>query len=115
MVVEPVARDRGMAPFLSLLTRLACEIGAASLIVSWSRMRTWGPRHYLAISAGTTLTYSLFGFVVLLQGHTNLGAPTDRIDIAGQVVLASAVSFLVGSPTQPRSSAGLIIGVSLLT
>ena len=95
MVVEPVARDRGMAPFLSVLTRLACEIIAAGLIVSWSRMRTWGPPHYLAISAGTTLTYSLYGFVVLLQGHTNLGAPTDRIDIAGQVVLASAVSLLI--------------------
>lgn len=95
MAAEPVARDRGMAPFLSVLTRLACEIGAAGLIVSWSRMRTWGPPHYLAISAGTTLTYSLYGFVVLLQGHTNLGAPTDRIDIAGQVVLASAVSLLI--------------------
>ena len=95
MVAEPVARDRGMAPFLSVLTRLACEISAAALIVSWSRMRTWGPRHYLAISAGTTLTYSLFGFVVLLQGHTNLGAPTDRIDIAGQLLLASVVFLLI--------------------
>lgn len=95
MVVEPVARGRGMAPFLSVLTRLGCEIGAAGLIVSWSRMRTWGPHHYLAISAGTTLTYALYGFVVLLQGHTNLGAPTDRIDIAGQVVLASGVSLLI--------------------
>ena len=84
-----------MAPFLSVLTRLACEISAAALFLSWSRMRTWGPRHYLAISAGTTLTYSLFGFVVLLQGHTNLGAPTDRIDVAGQIVLASVVFLLI--------------------
>ena len=95
MVAEPVARDRGLAPFLSVLTRLACEISAATLIVWWSRMRTWGPRHYLAISAGATLTYSLFGFVTLLRGHTNLGAPTDRTDIGGQIVLASIVFLLI--------------------
>lgn len=95
MVAEPVARHRGMAPFLTVLTRLACEIGAGGVIVSWSRMRTWGPSHYLAISAGTTLTYSLYGFVVLLQGHTNLGAPTEWIDVAGHIVLASVVFLLI--------------------
>ena len=45
--------------------------------------------------AGTTLTYSLFGFVTLLQGHTNLGAPTSRTDVAGQIVLASVVFLLI--------------------
>jgi hypothetical protein len=41
------------------------------------------------------LTYSLFGFVTLLQGHTNLGAPTNRTDVAGQIVLASVVFLLI--------------------
>jgi hypothetical protein len=95
MLVEPVARDRGLAPFLSVLVRLACEASAAVSIVWWSRMRGWGPGHYLAIAAGATLTYALFGLAAFLQGHTNLGAPTDRIDIAGQIVLASAIFSLI--------------------
>lgn len=33
----------------------------------------WGAGHYLALSAGTTLTYTLFGLAAFLQGHTNLG------------------------------------------
>ena len=45
--------------------------------------------------AGTTLTYALFGLVAFLRGHTNLGVPTDRIDIAGQIVLAAAVLLLI--------------------
>ena len=46
-------------------------------------------------SDGTTVTYSLFGLAAFLQGHTNLGTPTDRIDMVGQIVLASAVLLLI--------------------
>jgi hypothetical protein len=95
MMAEPFARDYGAAPFVSLLVRVACEAIAAALIVRWSRMRGWSAAHYLALSAGTTLTYALFGLVAFLRGHTNLGAPTDRIDIAGQIVLAAAVLLLI--------------------
>jgi hypothetical protein len=95
MMAEPVARDRGMHPVISVLARLACEAIAAGLIVSWSRRRTWGPRHFLAISAGTTLTYALFGLLAFLQGHTNLGVPTDRIDIAGQIALTLGIFLLI--------------------
>jgi hypothetical protein len=95
MMAEPVARDRGLAPFVSVIGRLACEGIATALIVWWSRMREWGPAHYRALAAGTTLTYALFGLGALLQGHTNLGAPTDRIDIAGQIVLASGAFLLI--------------------
>jgi hypothetical protein len=95
MIVEPFAREHGMAPFVSVLARVACEAIAAALIVRWSRMHGWGAGHYLALSAGTTLTYALFGLVAFLHGHTNLGVPTDRIDIAGQIVLASAVFLLI--------------------
>jgi hypothetical protein len=49
----------------------------------------------LALAAGTTLTYALFGLVAFLQGHTNLGVPTDRVDIAGQIMLACAVLLLI--------------------
>jgi hypothetical protein len=95
MMAEPVARDRGMHAVVSLLARLACEAIAAGLIVSWSRRPAWGPGHYLSIAAGTTLTYALFGLIAFLHGHTNLGVPTDRIDIAGQIALAAGVFLLI--------------------
>jgi hypothetical protein len=95
MTVESFARDRGVAPFLSVLARVACEAMAAVSILWWSRTRGWGPGNYLALSAGTTVTYALFGLAAFLQGHTNLGTPTDRIDIVGQIVLASAVLLLI--------------------
>ena len=95
MLAESVLRDRGMPPILSVITRVACEATAASLILSWSRRPRWTAGHYLAISAGTTLTYAVIGLTAFLHGHTNLGAPTDRIDIAGQVALASAVFVLI--------------------
>lgn len=96
MMAEPFARDHGLAPFVGVLARAACEAVAITLIVRWSRMRGWGAAQYLALAAGTTLTYALFGLAAFLQGHTNLGAPTDGIDIAGQIVLASAVLLLIG-------------------
>ena len=95
MIAEPFARARGMAPFVSVLTRVGCEAIAAVLIVRWSRAPEWRPRHYLALAAGTTLTYSLFGLFAFLQGRTNLGVPTDRIDVAGQMVLTTAVLSLI--------------------
>src|SRR5262249_18998395 len=95
MMVESVARDRGLRPFVSVIVRLGCEAIAAGLILSWSGRRTWGPRHYLAIAAGTTLTYALFGLVAFLHGRTNLGVPTNAIDIAGQVALALGVFLLI--------------------
>jgi hypothetical protein len=95
MMAEPLARDRGMAPFVSVIARVACEAVAAALILWWSRLRAWGPRHYLALSAGTALTYSLFGLLAFLQGHTKLGVPTDRIDVVGQLCLAAAVFLLI--------------------
>ena len=95
MIAEPLARDRGMAPFVSVIVRVACEATAAALIVRWSRMGEWGPRHYLALSAGTVFTYGLFGLSAFLQGHTNLGVPTDRVDVVGQLVLISAVFLLI--------------------
>lgn len=95
MTAESVARDRGMRAIVSVLARLTCEATAAGLILAWSRRRTWGPTHYLAISTGTTLTYALVGLIAFLRGHTNLGVPTDRIDIAGQVALALGIFSLI--------------------
>jgi len=65
------------------------------LIVRWSRLRGWGPSHYLALAAGATLTYALFGLSAFLQGHTHLGVPTDAVDIAGQIVEALAILLLI--------------------
>jgi hypothetical protein len=95
MIAEPIARDRGLAPAVSVIARVACEAIAALLIVRWSRLRGWRPAHYVAVASGTTLTYALFGLSAFLQGHTNLGAPTDRIDVAGQVMLSGAVFLLI--------------------
>ena len=94
MLAEPFARARGMAPIVSVLARVICQATAVVLIVRWSRARNWAARHYLAVAAGATITYSLFGLFAFLRGHTNLGVPTDWIDIVGQVVL----TILVLSP-----------------
>ena len=111
MIVESVARDRGAAPSVSVVVRIACEAIAAILIVRWSRRRDWTPGHYLAISAGTTLTYALVGLAAFLGGHTNLGVPTDRIDIAGQIVLASAVFMVIwwgARRSRPQETTGVL-------
>ena len=96
MMAEPYLRGHGQPPALSLAIRLASEAVGGGLIAWWSGMRGWTAGHYLAIASATTLTYALFGFAAFLQGHTNLGVPTDRIDLAGQIVLALAVFVLIG-------------------
>lgn len=95
MGAETFARAQGMPPLVSVLVRAICLAGAGVSIVSWSRRRGWQGGHYLALATGTTLTYALFGLMAFLQGHTNLGEPTGPIDIAGQIVLASAVLLLI--------------------
>jgi hypothetical protein len=92
---EGYARGRGVGPALPLAFRLACEAIALALLWKWARRPGWTPRHYLAIAAGTTATYFLFGLNVLLGGHTNLGAPTDAVDVAGQVILGLATFSLI--------------------
>jgi hypothetical protein len=95
VAAEPFARGRGMPAFVPLLSRLACEIVAIVLIARWSRRHGWGPMHYLAIATGTVITYALLGLTAFSQGHTNLGAPTDRIDIAGQIGLTLVILSLI--------------------
>lgn len=80
---------------LSVALRLALEAGAIVAILRWSRARDWTPGHYLAIAAGTTITYALFGLQAFMQGHTNLGVPTNRVDVAGQIVEAAVVIALI--------------------
>jgi hypothetical protein len=92
---ESVASARGLPPVVSVVLRLGCELAAAALILAWSSRRGWTPRHYLAIATGTTATYFLFGLKALMSGYTNLGAPTSRVDIAGQVALGIAVLGLI--------------------
>jgi hypothetical protein len=94
-----VAEDRGnprVPPFVSVLIRWALEAIAAVAIVRWARMRAWRPGHYLAIATATTLTYTLLGLTAFLRGHTNLGEPTGRIDVAGQIGLAALVFLAIG-------------------
>jgi hypothetical protein len=53
--------------------------------------------HYLAIAAGTSLTYALFGLYAFVhEGHTHLGVPTGAIDVAGQIVLTLIIVALIG-------------------
>jgi hypothetical protein len=109
LVVEPLARSHGQPPWVGLVARTACEAVAVWLIIRWARRQGWGPLHYLALGAGTTLTYLLFGLSVVIQGHTNLGVPTNAIDIAGQIGLGLGVLGLIawgayGIIASPRSS-----------
>jgi hypothetical protein len=96
MLAEGYLRGRGQPPAVSVAVRVACEMIGGGLVIWWSRASDWGSRHYLAIASATTLTYALFGFAAFLQGHTNLGVPTDTIDLAGQVALSAAVFLLIG-------------------
>ena len=92
---EPFARSHGLGPVVPLAFRLAGEAVAAVLYWTWAQRRDWTPLHYLAIAAGTALTYFAFGLNVILGGHTNLGTPTNAVDIVGQVVLGVAVLGLI--------------------
>jgi hypothetical protein len=95
LIAESFTRSYGMWPALSLLIPLACEFVAILLIVRWSHMRGWKPSHYLALAAGASLTYALFGLSAIVRGHTNLREPTDRVDIAGQIIEALAILLLL--------------------
>jgi hypothetical protein len=80
---------------VSLLFRVALTAAAAALLARWGRARDWGAGHYLAIASATTLTYAVFGFLTFLRGHTNLGAPTGTVDLAGQIGLAALVFLMI--------------------
>jgi hypothetical protein len=93
-----IAEDRTqplVPAVVSLLFRVALTAAAAALLARWARARDWGAGHYLAIASATTLTYAVFGFLAFLRGHTNLGAPTGTVDLAGQVGLAALVFLLI--------------------
>jgi hypothetical protein len=95
MGAEPFLRGHGAPAVLSLLARLACEAVACWLILRWSARAGWHRRHYAAIAAATTLTYTLFGLFAILRGRTNLGVPTNSVDVFGQVVLAAVILGLI--------------------
>ena len=93
-----MAEDRGnphVPPAVSVLARLTLEGIAVLVIVRWSRSRAWAAGHYLAVAAATTLTYALFGLAAFLRGRTNLGDPTDRVDVIGQIVIAALVFLAI--------------------
>jgi hypothetical protein len=95
MASEGFARAHGVAPAGPMTFRLACEAVAVALYSTWPRHRGWTAQHYLAIAAGTSFTYFVFGLNVLLSGHTNLGVSTDAVEIAGHVALGAAVLGLI--------------------
>ena len=117
MATEGVARAHGVGPALPVIFRLACEAIAAALYATWAQRVGWTSRHYLAIAAATSFTYFVFGLNVLLSGHTNLGAPTNTVDIVGHVALGAAVlglvvagarrsdSYVTARPTPPAQPA----------
>ena len=93
-----VADQRGYAgvpPIAGLLARLAIETAAAIALLRWSRARDWRSTHYLAVASATTLTYAAFGALAFLRGHTHLGKPTNAVDVAGQIALASLVFLAI--------------------
>jgi hypothetical protein len=96
IAIESIGRGRRLVPGIGLAGELACEAIALVLIARWSRLRGWGALKYLAIAAGTSLAYALFGLYAFAQGHTHLGAPTGAVDIAGQIVLTLLIFALIG-------------------
>jgi hypothetical protein len=95
LAVEPAARAYGLPAAASVAGRLGCEAAAAVLLWTWARRPGWGPQHYLAVGAATTVTYGLFGLTALLRGRTNLGMPTGPIDVAGQVAMLAGVLAII--------------------
>jgi hypothetical protein len=95
-LVEHLAQGRGAPAAVTALALLACELIAVVLIWTWSRRRGWGAGHYLAIAAGTVLTYAWVGLSAFLRGRTNVGAPAGAADVIGQVVLALLILGLIG-------------------
>jgi len=106
LAVERYAPGRGVGPAVSLVLGLTCEAVALLLLSRRARRRGWTPRHYLAIAAGTTLTYFLFGLSVVTSGHTNLGAPTTAVDVAGHVGLGVAAFALIAWAAQQSPPVG---------
>ncbi len=94
----------GLPPAVSTLGMLVCLAGMLALIFAWSRSSRWQPSHYLAIAAGTVLTYSWIGLSKLMSGTTNLGAPTTRIDKAGQAVEVILILALIGAGLEASAS-----------
>jgi hypothetical protein len=92
---EGAARARDLPPAVPVVFRLACEATAIALFAVWSGRRGWNALHYLAIAAGTTLTYFLFGLNVVMSGRTHLGAPTNAADVVGHIGLGVGVLALI--------------------
>jgi hypothetical protein len=95
-LIEHFAQGPATPAVVGVLGMLACEVVAIVLIARWSRRPGWGPHHYLAIATGTVLTYTWVGLRPFLNGHTNLGASTDLVDVAGQVVETLVSLALIG-------------------
>jgi hypothetical protein len=111
IVIEAMGRGHRLTPALGLSGQVACELMAIVTIAHWSGLRGWMASHYLAIAAGTSLTYALFGlYAFLLEGHTHLGVPTGAIDVAGQIVLALIIVALIVWGVRRSQRGGVLRG-----
>jgi len=81
----------GLHPAVTLLVMLALELVAIACLTAWSRRVGWGPLHALAAATGAILTYGWLSIARMIAGRTVLGAPTNAIDVAGQIVLLLAI------------------------
>jgi len=63
---------------------VAIAVAMIGLVLGWSRRQDWGPPHHLALAAGALFTYAWNGFLTI--------PPGDRLDVAGQVVVAVRMS-----------------------
>jgi hypothetical protein len=81
----------GLHPAVTVLGMLTLELVAIACITAWSRRAGWGPLHALSAAIGAILTYGWLSIARMVAGRTALGAPTNAIDVAGQVVLLLAI------------------------
>jgi hypothetical protein len=102
--IEHLAPRYGVPPEITTLGMVTCELAMLALLLSWSRSRRWRPAHYLAIAAGTVLTYAWVGLSRFLGGTTNLGMATTRIDKIGQVVVVLVILALIGVGLEAAAS-----------
>ena len=81
----------GLHPAVTLLGMLTLELVAIACLTAWSRRSGWGPLHALSAATGAILTYGWLSIARMVAGRTALGAPTNAIDVAGQIVLLLAI------------------------
>ncbi|MGH7922179.1 MAG: hypothetical protein ACREQM_19910 [Candidatus Dormibacteraceae bacterium] len=94
-VVERYVSRSAAPAWLTVVLLIALLVAVGAGVARWSRQEGWAPMGYLAVAAGAVGTYGWVSLATFAQSHTDLGAKTGPVDVAGQVVLILVVLGLI--------------------